>query len=265
MAKFVSITEWYMDKKGKVDLSEKNIAHLLAARDVYNECLDLLGKWGPIVTSAVNKQNPNRLDVLYYDILQRLNKSIYDLTLLPPQSCNIISTRLNLRSIFADLIVALSLLSRDKTLAEAICYAFDLEGTKKLIQHFELEKELFGFCPRPPVKPESVEKILLKLAEGKDKAQSKMVSGGANKGMTTIKSLAEGIKASTNPDIPSYLYNILFSPYLFLSQTEHYSVVNRQHSYFDHDEIFFFEIYSKKIKYALQCFIDAVAKYFNIS
>lgn len=254
-----------MDNEGKVDLSKENIAHLLAARDVYNECLDLLGKWGPIVTTAINKQNPNRLDVLYYDILQRLNKSIYDLTLLPPQSCNIISTRLNLRSIFADLIVALSLLTRDKIMAEALCYAFDLEGTKKLLQHFELEKELFSYCPQPPVKPESVEKNLLKLTEEKDVAQRKMVSGGANKGMITIKSLAESIKDSTNTDVPPYLYNILFSPYLFLSQTEHYSVVNRQHSYFDHDEIFFFEIYSKKIKYGLQCFITAAAKYFNIS
>ncbi len=167
------------------DLTTEQKEMLIHSKKRYEEMIEQINLFGPIFSLHINKRHDSQLDCLYHDIVSRIAQNLYCLTIVPPQDSTVVATRLILRSLFSDLILALALLCYNKSEAERICLTLSLQS--------------------------------------------------------------------------------LYSSFLRLSQTEHYSISGRQMSKFNRDEIFFFSSYSDWLAVAVHCLLKALVAEYDIT
>ena len=105
------------------NLTDEHIKMLLHSKKRYEDAKEQLSLFGQIFATHLNNKHDSELDILYFDIVSRIANNLFCLTLVPPQKSTVVATRLVLRSIFSDLILAFALLCSGKEEAERISIA----------------------------------------------------------------------------------------------------------------------------------------------
>lgn len=247
------------------DLTPEQKTMLIHSKKRYEEIIEQINLFGHIFSSHLNQQHDSQLDYLYHDIVSRIAQNLYCLTFVPPQDATVVATRLILRSVFSDLILALALLCSNKSDAERICIALSLQSDKKQRSAFLHEQSLAENIPAMGLDSNSIKQVIEFLDKEIQKKESILKSKKAKVPNTTISSFANIIGNSQNSDIPGVLKELLHSSFLRLSQTEHYSISGRQMSKFNRDEIFFFSTYSDWLAVAVHCLLKALVAEYGIT
>lgn len=238
---------------------------LLHCKKRYEEVIEQINLFGQVFASHLKSKHDSELDILYFDIISRIANNLFCLTLVPPQNATVVATRLILRSIFSDLILAFALLCSEQEEAERICTALSLDSYRSQKNALLLERTIAERMPTFALDTNSItkrieyieSKITQKVADLK-KHNSKIPD-------TKISTFADILGKSAKSYIPTDLKELLYSTFRRLSQSEHYSTIGRGMSKFDKDKIFSFSLYSDWIAIAIYYLLNALSIEYNIS
>lgn len=247
------------------DLTLEQKTMLIHSKKRYEKIIEQINLFGSNFSYHLNQHHDSQLDRLYHDIVARIAQNLYCLTIVPPQESTVVASRLILRSVFSDIILALALLCSNKSEAERICIALSLQSDKKQRSAFLFEQTLAENIPTMGLDPNSIKPVIEFLDKEIQKKETVLKSNNAKVPNTTISSFADIIGNSQNSDIPGGLKEVLYSSFLRLSQTEHYSISGRQMSKFNLDEIFFFSIHSDWLAIAVHCLLKALVAEYGIT
>lgn len=238
---------------------------LLHSKKRYEDAKEQLSLFGQIFATHLNNKHDSELDILYFDIVSRIANNLFCLTLVPPQKATVVATRLILRSIFSDLILAFALLCSERNYAKNICRVLNVESDEKQKKAFVYNKTIAENIPSFGVNPNSVTRVIEFLETKISQNKAILKNNGLKKSRMPISTLADILGNSSKNHIPSGLKELLHSAFIRLSQAEHYSISGRNMSKFNKDEIFFFSTYSDWLAIAIYYLLNALAIEYSIT
>lgn len=246
-----------------ITLTNESKNRLISFREISKRCLLRLTESGRQLQERFSdKENIPLWTIICNDVLKRIRENLFFISESnPPQTNTAIPLKLCIRSVFSDLILGLFVITHTKDnecisrLADSLNYAaFDGK-----IKSAECEKEFYKHTSDSKYS-EFFEPKILQLKVEIDNIRKKYATTKPNtiKSWSSISSMAKSIKDSSDVNI-SCCYCLLYGPFKFLSQTEHYAPINRHESYFNCSaDPFFFHKHALQYEYAVKTLCEHI-------
>ncbi len=235
-------------KTAKNGLFPQNPKYLLDAISIYNECLPLLTENGKMLTKIFKDKSCPKYIVCCHDSIKRIRDNILTLTKLPVNQDTITPTKLITRAVITDVITLLYILLQEPQNRNIVCDALDLKSAKSILEALNKRQELCNLCNNDNYKIELSSPInYLKTEIDRLQARASVNDFNPEK---SIKGMVDFMLNHDDIEVRFYHY-MLSSFYKILSQSEHYSSINRFCSFYNEQENFSFSEYARVIYGAL--------------
>lgn len=214
----------------RMENTQLNIPEIIVKLESnYQLTINLISEIGIKVDERLKHNRENDKLIIGRDTLKRVQTNIQVLGTIKISHTTVVSYRLILRSIFADLVEAIYLLASSDTNLKAELWKRNLEA----VRTFELwTKEKVEYYSKVDPQPQpciDLNRMYPFFSEFvKPDSPTEFCSRKINKKLDTA-SMAEKLKK--HPFEPLNYINQLYLNYRFLSLTEHYTPVFRRHSY----------------------------------
>jgi hypothetical protein len=193
------------------------------------------------LATELRQRNINKKRVIiFYDLLKRIKSNIYTISIIEDSGKNLLAPKnLLYRNVLSDLIEGLYLLSRDTEQFEKGIQSLDLAHAKFIKDALIIRTELYKKVSH---KDEN-EKLQVFMNEYYDKVQCYLTSPkGAEwefirmSGSFSIRDMSNALKNDSNESLKQFYF--LYHYYRLFSQTEHYTLLGREYSFFLNENIY---------------------------
>lgn len=244
-------------------LNQESLNRLISFRDISKSCIPILTEAGQLLQDRFSQQEKTPLwAVVCHDILKRIRENIFFISeSKPPQTNTAIPLKLCIRSVFSDLILGLYVISQkdDEECISRLVDSLNYAALDGKIKSAECEKMFYRDASEYTYSDFFEPKIdSLKVEFENIRNKYYPVNAHQIKSWSSIYNMAQSLRKSSNVKL-SNCYCILYGPFRFLSQTEHYAPSNRHESYFNcSSDPFFFHKYALQYEYAIKTLCEHI-------
>lgn len=244
-------------------LNQESRDRLISFRDISKGCISVLTDAGHLLQDRFSQKEKTPLwAVICHDILKRIRENIFFISETnPPQTNTAIPLKLCIRSVFSDLILGLYVISQknDEECISRLVDSLNYAALDGKIKSAECEKEFYRYASEPTYSDFFEPKIdSLKVEIENIRNKYCQVKPNQIKSWSSINNMAQSLRQSSNVNF-SNCYCILYGPFRYLSQTEHYAPSNRHESYFSCSaDPFFFHKHALQYEYGIKTLCEHI-------
>lgn len=216
---------------------------------LYNDSLELIVPIGEKLDALIVNNPHEDYIVISYDLLKRIKGNLEILRAIPVDENSVVAVRLITRSIFADLIEGIFLLTRESNDEQTKALnILDYQYVKSMRDFLKSRNELYNFDRISKGEKEIHENEY--LAEFDEKYKEFRKTGNITKSC-----MAQEIGKLNHIELSVLKY--LYTEYRILSQSEHYCRENRKFSYCFENDMFISQ-HAKVINHTIKIFIQII-------
>lgn len=216
---------------------------------LYNNSLELIVPIGEKLDALIVNNPHEDYIVISYDLLKRIKGNLEILRAIPVNENSVVAVRLITRSIFADLIEGIFLLTKESyDELTKVLNIIDYQYVKSIKDFLKGRNELYNFDRASKGEKKINENEYLAEFNEKYKEFGKT-------GNITISCMAQEIEKLNHIELSVLKY--LYTEYRVLSQSEHYCRENRKFSYCFENDMFILQ-HAKVINHTIKIFIQII-------